>query len=372
MFNIVMQLNQIVGERELHLRTSMHQMGLSVSAYWVSYFITNTILNTLSALLLIAVGSAFQFKFFLKTNFFVYFLLFFCFGLSLVTLVFLLSNFVSKARTGTILGFAMFLIGMLVQAAGSLVLKDTVSIGIRVFFIIQPWSLLAKSMDTIGFYASSDYLNGMTWAQRNDGFMSVSEVCLLLLLDALIFLVIGIYLDVVLPDENGMSQSCFFCFKPSYWCPNDVRVLGSIEPDSGNKRAKNTDGTDASGVAAAGSDPASSNSPDGANSPAADNDGDDGDEHAQEDDAAAIAAQIKATQMGEDPDVLAEGERVRNTLDVNYPVRIDQLGKTYYARTCCCIRQPERDFQAVKEINLILDKNSLFCLLGHKYVIYLT
>jgi ABC-type multidrug transport system ATPase subunit len=341
MFNIVMQLSQIVGEREQHLRTSMHQMGLSVSVYWCSYAIVNLCINVFSALLLILAGSIFQFEFFLKTDFRVYFMLFFCFGLSLVTLVFLLSCFVSRARTGTILGFAMFLIGMLVQSVVSTIFKSSTNIVLRLIFIIQPWALLARGMDVIGMYAQSSFFNGMEWSQREDGFMFPGEVMWMLCVDALIFLVLAIYLDAVLPDENGMSQSCFFFLNRGYWCPTGDRVVGSVEPSDGSKRSHKAGDTDANTV-------------------------DDSAEPLNAtDDAAAVAEQVRRTKAGEDPDVLAEIERVRTTLDVNYPVRIDGLGKTYYGMSCFCCRQPERDFQAVKEVNLILDKNSLFCLLGH-------
>jgi len=293
----------------------------------------------------------FQFDFFLLTEFPVYFILFWTFGIALVPFVFFVSNFVSKARTATILGFAMFLIGSLVQGFVDVVFKDTVNVGIRILFIIQPWALLSQGMKYIGYYAANEQINGMKWSQIGDGFMSVQEVSWLFLVDALIYLVLAIYLDHVMPDENGLRHPVCFCFSPSYWSPSTDRVVGSIEAPSGNKRSvKQSTGLD-DVMALLNEEEKKSD----------DADDDEADELTPE----AIEHQLALTKAGLDPDVVKEAKKVRETLDVNYPVRITQLGITFYATVCCCIRQPEKDFQAVRELNLVLDRNSLFCLLGH-------
>ncbi len=381
MFNIVMQLGGLVTERELHLRQSMHQMGLSVSAYWMSYFIVNFALNTLCGLLLIVSGLIFQFDFFLKTEFPVYFILFWLFGLSMVTFVFFVSNFVSKARTATILGFAMFLIGSLVQSFVSTIFKDSVNLGIRILFIIQPWALFSQGMSYIGIFAASQTLNGMKWSQidRSALFMPLSDIYLLLLLDTVIFGVLGIYIDHVLPDENGMSHSCCFWIYPGYWCPKADRIQGSIPAPSGNKRHMAASSQNPGGARLGHDHEGEEQKHDSGNGNGNGNGNGGGAagpgrSHPGQrvgslgdavNDAKAVEEQLAMTKAGMDPDVIAEAHKVRETIDVDYPVRISQLGITFYARQCFCIRDPKRDFQAVREISLVLDNNSLFCLLGH-------
>ena len=45
MFNFIIQLSHIVKEKELRLREAMKQMGLQTLPYWLSWFITNAVLD---------------------------------------------------------------------------------------------------------------------------------------------------------------------------------------------------------------------------------------------------------------------------------------------------------------------------------------
>jgi hypothetical protein len=66
------------------------------SAYWVSWFITMTFWMTSTVFILIISGCIFQFNFFLKNNFGLYFLLLWLFSMTLVSLAFLTSTLVKK------------------------------------------------------------------------------------------------------------------------------------------------------------------------------------------------------------------------------------------------------------------------------------
>ncbi len=57
MFNFVIQMGQLVTEKELRLREAMTVVGLSDWIYWTTWIITNICWNTLSGLLLILAGS---------------------------------------------------------------------------------------------------------------------------------------------------------------------------------------------------------------------------------------------------------------------------------------------------------------------------
>ena len=50
MFNFVIQMGQLVTEKELKLREAMAVVGLRDSIYWFTWFFTNLAWNTLSGI----------------------------------------------------------------------------------------------------------------------------------------------------------------------------------------------------------------------------------------------------------------------------------------------------------------------------------
>ena len=110
MFNFILQLSYLVTEKELRLREAMKQMGLQSSAYWTSWLITNTCLNVVQVLLLCGTGCLFQFDFFLKNAFLLYFCFFFVTSMALTLASFFLSALLSQAEQARNLGFLLFIV----------------------------------------------------------------------------------------------------------------------------------------------------------------------------------------------------------------------------------------------------------------------
>lgn len=121
------QLGQLVGEKELHLRDSLLTMGMRNSVYWATWLVANMLWNTLTAVLLVVFGWVFQFDFFLKNDFGTYSILFLLFGWAMVPFAFFCSLFLSRARTATSLGFAIFLFGIMLQVNNNVVKVVTVA-----------------------------------------------------------------------------------------------------------------------------------------------------------------------------------------------------------------------------------------------------
>ena len=71
-------------EKEFLLRQGMEVMGLNVFVYWITWLITNVIMNSISAVLLITAGFVFRLDFFYLNDPMLYFTLFFMFGVSMV------------------------------------------------------------------------------------------------------------------------------------------------------------------------------------------------------------------------------------------------------------------------------------------------
>jgi ABC-type Na+ transport system ATPase subunit NatA len=108
-------LNTIVTEKELKLRHGMEVMGLKPYIYWVSHFLSYTLLVFSNALFTCIWGLAFDFEAFRRANFFVNFFTFFLFGEAMVIFGFFLSTMVRQSRVAILLGIFVFIIGLVVQ-----------------------------------------------------------------------------------------------------------------------------------------------------------------------------------------------------------------------------------------------------------------
>jgi len=117
MVNFLMILNTIVGEKEYRLRHGMQMMGLKSSVYWVSWFLVNVVIVFFSALLEVTFGIAFGFNVFTNASFFVLFLLFFLFGLAMITMAFFVTTLVRKVKAAVAVGMLILVIGLVFQIA---------------------------------------------------------------------------------------------------------------------------------------------------------------------------------------------------------------------------------------------------------------
>eukprot|EP00474_Spongospora_subterranea_P009421 CRZ09879.1 hypothetical protein [Spongospora subterranea] len=307
MFNFVIQLGRLVSEKELNLRASMKLMGLRDSVYMTAGFIIVLSYNVISAMSLSLAGLAFQMKFFLKNDFGLYFVLFFLFGLAMTPLVLLLSVFVSKSRTATVLGFGVFLVGSIVQGFASLVFDKSVGDEYRIPFSFLPFALLSKGIGDLSAFSNTEDSPGLRWSQRgtNSDFFPLTSTFYWLLIDTGVFTLLAVYLDQVVPNDNGINQKPWFFLLPSYWFPKRVTVPFKAD------------------------------------------------------------AVDHASHHGDvDEDVLQEMNDAMNPAN-DAPLRIINLQKTFFSYKYGFKHDKSKDFHAVRGVYLSVPNNTLFCLLGH-------
>ena len=73
-------------------------------------------------------------------------------------------------------------------------------------------------MNTIGFFESAKI--GVTWTNWNevDQNMCLRDMITMMWIDCAVYLVLGWYLERVLPSEYGVKRPFYFPFLPSFWC----------------------------------------------------------------------------------------------------------------------------------------------------------
>lgn len=208
MFNLVIQLGQIVAEKEFNLRQAMTVVGLKDSVYWFTWITTNMIWNALSGFLLVLAGLIFQFDFFLKNDFGTYFFLFVLFGISMVPLTMFLSLFVSQTRTATTIGFALFLIGVIAQVAAAAIFTPSTADYIKYLLALLPFILLSKGISDLSSFSSNSSSVGLRWFDRGSyaSEWTIEQVYYWLMIDFAIYLVLTVTIDFLFGGVYGESR----------------------------------------------------------------------------------------------------------------------------------------------------------------------
>ncbi|XP_057526863.1 ABC transporter A family member 2-like [Amaranthus tricolor] len=327
MFGFVFQLSSLVMEKELKLREAMNMMGLYDTAYWMSWIAWEGLLVVISSILIVLFGMMFQFDFFLHNNFAILFLVFCLFQLNMTAFAFALSAFISQSSSATNIGFYNFIIGLLTQIVTvfGFPYSDRFPQSYRVIWSFYPPNLLAKALQMLTDATRTPQDPGMSWSGRtkcppNDDecILTMNDVFIWLLGTFVMWFVLALYFDNIIPNPYGVRKSVFYFLYPGYWTGK-----GGSEAQEG-------------GVCTC----------------------------------FRSSSQLEHVTP-EDEDVLQEETTVKQQahegiVDPNTAVQIRGLTKTYPGSTslgCCkCNRTPP--YHALRGLWVNLAKDQLFCLLG--------
>uniref|UniRef100_A0A8C8VGV2 ATP binding cassette subfamily A member 10 n=1 Tax=Pelusios castaneus TaxID=367368 RepID=A0A8C8VGV2_9SAUR len=202
-----------VAKERKKFKELMKMMGLRDLAFWFSWGLlyAGYILILTTLLTLIMKSSEFVYQ----TSHSVIFFMFYLYGISLVSLVFFLSSLLKKPKLTGIVGFLFTL------SFGSLALA------VLYHHVSEPleWALglFSPFAFTAGFVRIvhlEDNMKGVDFSDFLEDSYPMLAVFLLLAFDTLLYLMLAIYLDKVLPDKYGMHHSRLYFLKSSYWFKN--------------------------------------------------------------------------------------------------------------------------------------------------------
>ncbi|KAG0269989.1 ATP-binding cassette sub- A member 1 [Actinomortierella ambigua] len=258
-------LNQLVGEKELHLRHSMQMMGLKTVVYWLSWWLSNSVLVVISAIVLSGFGVAFGFDAFKNANFGVLFISFVLFGLAMVTMAFWLTTMVKASRTAILIGIFLFIIGLLFQSmvfsnpfVGYIWYDEGTSPVAKYVLMFLPFFNFGKifldiSMLSTGRYdvLTDTYVPGpgFHWSDlyqpipqmytptydeyrtRHPDVPAPIQSWYLLLMNIGFFAILTLYFDQVVADEYGNRRHALFFLDPRFYGLK-LRMLGNARSES--------------------------------------------------------------------------------------------------------------------------------------------
>ena len=208
---------RMVGEKENKSKEGMKIMGLNESTYFLSYFIQYVIITLVNSI----VNTIFMSMLFSRAPFFLLFVILYLWALDIFGLIFFFQSFIDKTRVALILSlliyFCMFFLSMACM-------DEDANKALKIVLSIFPPVCLELGIVLLGKFEShfkqfhaADYTK--TYTNYSIFIMNIMQV-----VDCLLYLFLGYYLQNVLPHDFGIKRPIYFLCTSEYWCPKDKRV----------------------------------------------------------------------------------------------------------------------------------------------------
>lgn len=226
-YTCISTVKVITVEREHQLKEAMKIMGLPNWLHWTAWFTKTFMFMMISVILIVILTKVpwypdndiavftFSDPSILLVFFIVYITASICF-------FFLISVLFSKASTASLMAAVLWFVSyvpfmFMSEQYENLELSSKLAA-----------SLLSNSAMAFGFQLFVMYEGagiGMQWhnfwtSVTPDDELVLGHIFIMLLVDALIYLLLALYIEAVFPGEYGVPKPWYFPFQPSFWCEN--------------------------------------------------------------------------------------------------------------------------------------------------------
>ncbi len=222
-YTVAMMCKDIVYEKEMRLKEFMRVMGLSNLTHWFVWFITSFVMMffvTVILSLVLKYGKIIQYS-----GFSVLLVFFACFTCATIAQCFLISVFFNRANLAAVVaGIVYYLLYLpytiLLNYADVIETyqKFLASLSSTVAFSYGSEIIATFELQAIGVQWDNFYISPFV---KQDGF-SMNTVCLILLGDALFYMLLTWYIESIAPGEFGLAKPWYFLFSPRYWLNIDT------------------------------------------------------------------------------------------------------------------------------------------------------
>ena len=208
LYPVAQMVSGIVREKETRVREGMLIMGLSKTAFEVSWVLTGLVQFSITAILITIVVKA---TFLHQTSFFIVFFLIWFYCISLSSFSILMSVFFSKGALAVVVSPLVFLGTSIPKFAISDPSTSTQS-SLSIFSTYA----FAVGAELVCDHASRDDPINSSNSGSDD--FSYNAVIGMLVFDTIFYLLLAKYFDAVIPGEWGARKPWWFIFWPPYWC----------------------------------------------------------------------------------------------------------------------------------------------------------
>nr|XP_018668972.1 ATP-binding cassette sub-family A member 3-like isoform X3 [Ciona intestinalis] len=225
-------VRSVVLEKESKMKEYMMMMGLSNWLHWLAWFVKYLIFLSISCFgmagfykIQTSAGSVLTYS-----DITVVFVFLFAFSAATITLCFLISVFFSKANVAAAAGGTLY--GLTYMPY--LFMENSYSMlshPVKLISCLLSNVAMANGCQLFGMFEGKG--TGIHWYNINQGVtvddnFTLLEVILMLLLDAVLYMVLAVYIEGVWPGEYGIPKPWYFPFMKSYWF--GVTTTGKYNP----------------------------------------------------------------------------------------------------------------------------------------------
>ncbi|NXI20838.1 ABCA9 protein, partial [Sterrhoptilus dennistouni] len=202
-------LSKNVTREKKQLKMLMKTMGLQDIAFWLSWSLLYSLYVLIFSCLLTALMLQ---EHFYTSSFPAVLLLFFLYGLACIHLVFMLCSLLRTSKLVSSVGFLIiFIFGFLSLA----VLIEDVPDPLKWFLgLMCPF---AFNTGIAKIFQLEKYKTGFTFSNLMDEAYFLFSTYILLVFDSVLYMLLALYFDKILPGKYGIPEPPLFCLKASYW-----------------------------------------------------------------------------------------------------------------------------------------------------------
>ncbi|CAN9508853.1 unnamed protein product [Ophioblennius macclurei] len=209
----------VAAEKEHRLKDTMTMMGLYDSAFWLSWGLLYAALVTAMSFLMAII--AVYTTLFPNSDFIVIFFLIFLYGISSIFFSFMLTPLFKKPKFASTVG-SMLTVVFGCLSLFTVLMKDFPQPLVWLLCLLSPTAFSIGIAQVVDLEAQGD---GAVFSSLANGPHPLYVPLLMLVLDCVLYLLLAVYLDQVLPGEFGMRRSLVYFLKPSYWSKRRRRYV---------------------------------------------------------------------------------------------------------------------------------------------------
>ncbi|XP_023614805.1 ATP-binding cassette sub-family A member 9 isoform X2 [Myotis lucifugus] len=221
-----------VAKERQYIKSLMTMMGLRELAFWLSWSVMYAGFIFIMAILMALVVKSTRVV--VLTSFVVVFMLILLYGLSLITLAFMMSVLIKKPF---LTGFVVFLLTVVWGSLGFTALYRHLPAFLEwTLCLLSPFAFTAGMSQLIHL----DYdVNANTHLDSSSNPNLIIATCFMLVFDTFLYLALTLYFDKVLPTEHGRRHSPWFFLKPSFWFQHQRAVHVALENEIDSDSSSN-------------------------------------------------------------------------------------------------------------------------------------
>ncbi|CAG0889944.1 unnamed protein product [Cyprideis torosa] len=246
MIPTVILVLRIITEKQSGVKEAMKMMGLTTWMHWTAWFVVPLILFLIAIGLLmllfvipvpylVPLSRLYEIKtleiagvraVMYNSNMFLIFLFFLCYALTCITIAFLVSTLFSDVILG---GICCVLIVIITWIPYQMYGKTMGYVAKVVCSLLLSNVSVCFGLETILFFEKTG--TGVEFSNIFDSpdndVLPFTLILGCLFLNALMYLLIGLYIDAVYPGPYGIPLSCCFCISPNYWCGESTKHVAA-------------------------------------------------------------------------------------------------------------------------------------------------